>query len=110
MAKDSKPQRLYQKARILGYKRARKAQDFNQVLVEIAGVKTAEDSKFYHGKACAYVYKCKREVQGSRFRVVWGKVQRAHGHNGKVRVHFRKNLPPQSFGAACRVMLYPSSV
>ena len=106
----NKPQRLYQKARILGYKRARKDQDYNQVLVEIAGVRTTEDSKFYHGKACAYVYKCKKEVNNSRFRVHWGKVQRAHGHNGKVRVHFKKNLPPSSFGAPCRIMMYPSTI
>lgn len=104
------PSRLYQKGVISSYKRARKSLTPRQCLVKIQGVNTQEQTNFYKGKKIAYVYKCKKEQKGSRFRVIWGKVRRAHGHNGIVRAAFTKNLPPTSFGAAVRVMMYPSSI
>jgi len=32
------------------------------------------------------------------------------GNSGLVRAQFKHNLPPKSFGAMVRIMLYPSSV
>ena len=58
----------------------------------------------------AYIYKAKREINGSKFRVIWGKVCRSHGNNGVVRAKFRKNLPPSSIAGPCRIMLYPSRI
>jgi len=57
-----------------------------------------------------YIYKAKKEVKGSKFRSIWGKVCRPHGNNGLVRCRFRKNLPPSSIAGPCRIMLYPSRV
>ena len=33
----------------------------------------------HDGKKVAFVYRAKREVQGSKIRVIWGKVTRTHG-------------------------------
>merc|ERR1712216_15883 len=57
-----------------------------------------------------YMYRAKTEKDGSRFRVMWGKVCRAHGTSGIVRAKFTKNLPPSALGAPVRVMLFPSRV
>jgi len=58
----------------------------------------------------AYIYKAKREINGSKFRAIWGKVCKSHGNNGVVRCKFRKNLPPSSIAGQCRVFLYPSRI
>merc|ERR1712167_128269 len=104
------PTRLFAKGKILGYKRARTNQYVNTSLIKIDGVNAKEDVSFYCGKRIAYIDKAKREVNGSKYRVMWGKVARPHGHSGVVRAKFRKTLPPSSLGASCRVMLYPSNV
>ncbi|KAJ3148453.1 60S ribosomal protein L33A [Geranomyces variabilis] len=99
---------LYAKGRVLGYRRAKHNVREHTSLLQIEGLRTAQDADFYLGKRVAYVYKAKREIDGSRIRVIWGRVTRAHGTNGVVRAKFRSNLPPKSFGASIRIMLYPS--
>ncbi|CAG8579055.1 1310_t:CDS:2, partial [Ambispora gerdemannii] len=101
---------LYSKGRVLGYKRAKSNQSPNTTLIRIEGVSTKEESQFYLGKHIAYVYRAKREKNGSKIRVIWGRVTRPHGNAGVVKAKFRKNLPPKSFGASVRIMLYPSRI
>ena len=64
--------RLYSKGRILGHKRAKRNTRPNTSLLQIEGVASKEDAQFYLGKRVAYVYRAKREVQGSKVRVIWG--------------------------------------
>ncbi|KAG7091104.1 60S ribosomal protein L33A [Marasmius oreades] len=102
--------RLYCKGRIMGHKRAKRNTRPNTSLLQIEGVATKEDAQFYLGKRVAFVYKAKREIHGSKVRVIWGRVTRPHGSSGVVKSKFRSNLPPRAFGASVRVMLYPSTI
>lgn len=102
--------RLYSKGRVLGYKRGKRTQQPNTSLIKIDGVTNKEEAQFYLGKRVAFIYRVKTEVRGSKIRVIWGRVTRSHGNSGVVRSKFRVNLPPKSFGATVRVMLYPSNI
>ncbi|KAF8527305.1 60S ribosomal protein L33-A-like protein [Gautieria morchelliformis] len=102
--------RLYSKGRVLGHKRGKRNSRPNTSLIQIEGVATKEDAQFYLGKRIAYVYRAKKEVHGTKVRVIWGRVTRPHGNSGVVKSKFRSNLPPQCFGASVRVMLYPSNI
>ncbi|KAG0035955.1 60S ribosomal protein L33A [Podila clonocystis] len=106
----NKREDLYAKGRVLGFKRAKRNQRPDISLVQIEGVKTAADTEFYLGKRIAFVYRAKREVNGSKIRCIWGRITRAHGGSGAVKARFRNNLPAKSFGASVRVMMYPSRV
>lgn len=66
-------------------------------LLSIDNVNDKAGSNFYMGKRVAYIYKAQKSVSGSKFRVVWGKVMRAHGTNGAVRAKFTTNIPVSIF-------------
>ncbi|KAF8469635.1 ribosomal protein L35A [Kalaharituber pfeilii] len=102
--------RLYVKARHISYQRGKRNNNPNTSLVQIEGVSSPAEAQFYLGKRVAFVYRAQREVRGSKIRVIWGKVTRPHGNSGIVRAKFSRNLPPKTFGASLRVMLYPSNV
>lgn len=102
--------RLYVKGKHLSYQRSKRNNNPNVSLVKIEGVSTVKDAEFYLGKRVAFVYRASKEVRGSKIRVIWGKVTKTHGNSGVVRANFKKNLPPKTFGATVRVMLYPSNI
>lgn len=81
-----------------------------QNIVKLEGVNDAKAARWYAGKRVCYIFKAKTEKNGSKLRVIWGRVSRPHGTSGAVRAKFSKNLPPKALGAAVRVMLYPSSI
>ncbi|KAI8991277.1 ribosomal protein L35A [Mycotypha africana] len=102
--------RLYSKGRVLGYERAKRNQNPNVSLLQVEGCQTSKDAQFYLGKRVAYVYRAQREVNGSKIRVIWGRIARAHGTSGVVKARFRKNLPPKTFGASVRVVSITSNI
>ncbi|KAF3994150.1 hypothetical protein FT663_00120 [Candidozyma haemuli var. vulneris] len=102
--------RLYVKGKHLSYQRSKNVNHPGTSLIQIEGVGNTQDARFYLGKRIAYVYRAQKEIRGSKIRVIWGKVTRTHGNNGVVRANFKKNLPPKTFGASVRIMLYPSNI
>lgn len=101
---------VYVKGKHVSYQRSKRVNNPNVSLVQIEGVSNQADAKFYLGKRVAYVYRASKEIRGSKIRVIWGKVTRTHGNSGVVRANFKKNLPPKTFGASVRIMLYPSNI
>merc|ERR1712071_661764 len=109
--KSKQPVRLYVNGAILGYKRGLRTQNNSISLIKIKGVDSKAETDFYLGKRVAFITKGSTAAKnGSKFRVCWGRVCRAHGSNGVVRCRFARDLPPQSIGGRVRVMLYPSRV
>lgn len=95
-------------------------------LLTLDGVSNTDEAKWYLGKRAAFVYRAPKAVRGTKVRVIWGKIRSTHGmlivevvevlmltgegNSGAVRACFKNNLPPRSFGASVRVMMYPSAL
>lgn len=81
---------VYVKGKHISYQRSKSVTNPNVSLIQIEGVASPKDAKFYLGKRIAYVYRAPKEIRGSKIRVIWGKVTRTHGNNGLVRANFKR--------------------
>lgn len=63
----------------LSHQRGKRNTNPNTSLIKIEGVDDPKAASFYLGKRIAYVYRGKREIRGTKIRVIWGKVTRTHG-------------------------------
>lgn len=76
---------------IINYRRGRKTQTTNQMIVMIPGV-DKKKAEGLVGKTVTFV------CEGKNKKEINGKVSSVHGNNGAVRVHFEKGMPGQAIG------------
>lgn len=82
---------------VVNYRRGRKTQKMNQMVVLVAGVDSKEKAVELVGKSV--VYTC----VGKDKKTISGKVSAVHGGKGAVRVHFERGMPGQAIGAKVEV-------
>ena len=81
---------------IINYRRGRKTQTTNQMIVQVLGVDKKKAESLI-GKEV--VFTC----EGKDKKEIKGKVSALHGNKGAVRVHFEKGMPGQSIGQKVRL-------
>lgn len=77
---------------IVNYRRGRKTQTTNQMIVLVKDVESKESAEKLVGKSATYVCdgKAKKQIKGV--------VSSAHGSKGALKVHFEKGMPGQAIG------------
>ncbi len=75
---------------IKNFKRGRKTQTTNQMIVYINEVKSKEDASKLVGKKVSWKSPADKEIKGE--------IRSAHGNKGAVRVLFEKGMPGQAIG------------
>lgn len=93
---------LFVKGIFFAHRQGMRRNHYNQSLIKINNVTTAEEAKYYLGKAVAF-------VNPKSNRVVYGRITKLHGNNGVVQAQFTRNLSSLFLGHPVRVMLYPQS-
>jgi large subunit ribosomal protein L35Ae len=63
----------------VSYQRGKRNTNPGTSLIKIEGVDDSKAATFYNGKRIAYVYRAKKEIRGTKIRVIWGKITRPHG-------------------------------
>ncbi|MBD3155837.1 MAG: 50S ribosomal protein L35ae [Candidatus Aenigmarchaeota archaeon] len=76
------------KGKILSYRRGRRKQNVNQMLIEVENVTSKEDAEKLVGKKLVWETPGGREIKGELIAV--------HGGKGVLRAKFERNLPGQS--------------
>lgn len=77
---------------IVNYRRGRKTQTTNQMIVLVKDVNSKEKAEKLLGKTAVYL------CEGKLKKEISGKVSSTHGSKGAVKVHFEKGMPGQAIG------------
>ena len=85
-------------ATIVNYKRGRKTQTTNQMIIVVKDVSSKEDALKLVGKKVEY--KC----DGKQNKTINGVIKNFHGNNGAMRVLFEKGMPGQAIGQTLEVL------
>merc|ERR1712216_971921 len=89
-SKKIQPTRLYAKGVMMGFKRGLRNQYEHTSILKIQNVNDKDAVEFYLGKRVCFIYKAQKEIRGSKFRTIWGRVTRPHGSTGAVRAKFQQ--------------------
>ena len=81
------------KARIASYRRSRRTQYGNQMIVESADVTSKEAAEKLVGKKVTWT------IDGKNKTTIAGEVRAAHGGKGALRVLFERGMPGQALGS-----------
>ena len=100
---------LYVPATFVSFRRNKSVINPNQALLQIEGVKSKAEAKFYVGKKVASLVSANPKT-GVEEHINWGVITQEHGNSGVVRAKFDRNLPSTMLGKQVRVMLFPSSI
>jgi len=80
--------------KISAFRGSHKTQKSNQMIVFVSGVDSKDKASSLVGKVVSW------KTPGKKGVVIRGKVSRAHGCSGAVRVIFERGMPGQSLGTS----------
>lgn len=83
---------------IVNFRRGRKTQKSNQMIIEVDGIDTKEKASSLLGKTVIWQTPSEKEK-----REIKGKVTKEHGNSGALKVHFEKGMPGQSVGTKVKI-------
>jgi large subunit ribosomal protein L35Ae len=83
---------------IVNYKRGRKTQTTNQMIVILPEITSKEKALMFVGKKVVYV------CEGKDKKKINGEIRAPHGCKGAVRVLFERGMPGQAIGGVVEVL------
>lgn len=83
--------------KISAFRGSHKTQKSNQMIIVIPDVSSREKAEEFIGRVVSWKSPGKKNV------VIKGKVSRAHGNAGAVRVVFERGMPGQSLGSSVSI-------
>jgi large subunit ribosomal protein L35Ae len=83
------------KAKIANFRRGRRTQKGNQMIIYVDGVDTKENAQKLVGKTIVFKTETGKEIKG--------KISSIHGNKGAVRALFEKGMPGQAIGKTVEI-------